>query len=186
MLKSKCKRFLLSPSNACWTVQCSDSLLLLVFGFSASGKVLWRLAWLAAEKCHSKARSKSAYCSCTWAAPYFIKKNRALSFQGKQTEWNLWCIWSCCASGAVSTPSSQRCTFWIVGFILCNYRHINQKHLHDTKTSEVRGRCLQKRWIALCSINSTGRRLWPANIYPCTIQVSRFYLVILTVHVISG
>lgn len=41
------------------------------------------------------------------------------------------------ASGTVYIPLSQRKTFWIVRFIPCNFRHINQKHLHDTETSEV-------------------------------------------------
>lgn len=72
--KVNTKGFFLSPSNACWTVQCSVSLLLLVFGFSPSGEILWRLAWLAAEKCHSRVRSKSAWCRRISAAPYFIKE----------------------------------------------------------------------------------------------------------------
>lgn len=77
----------------------THSLLLLLSGFSPLGDILWRLVWLAAEKCHGRVRSKSAQRGCIQQHLTLLKKRSPESLwhatrMGFLVYWHLeLCLW---------------------------------------------------------------------------------------------
>lgn len=154
--KSKYKRFFLSASNACWTVQRSVRLPLLVSGFSPSGRILWSLVWVAAEKCHSRGRSELGWCRRVSAAPHFIK--RVQSWNSKAWEQRgisdvfqaVLPLGLCLVLHPTGTPFESRGSSCVTSDLQTENIHMIQSYI---------SRCLQMRWIIDFNRSSISKKL---------------------------
>lgn len=131
MFRSKYKRFFLSPSGTCWTVQCSVNLLLLVSGCSPSGEILWRLTWLEAEQCQSEEQVSLMQ----MYEPYFIGSG-VPKFKSMGTQWDN-CAFRAVMPLGLDLVLHPKCTHFECWD--SSYATTDQNHLHDMETSEEVG-----------------------------------------------